>query len=255
MRWQYLAEAGGGAHAGGEATLRRTDVKRFFLLAVVAISLAGGASLAGEANSRRIIVSGEGRAEAVPDMAMLTLGVSDQGREARAVMAAVSDAAARILARLEALGVAGRDVQTRELLLSPVWSDNTADGRARVVGYRASNTVQVRLRDLSALGRILDEVSAAGGNDFRGLSFGVQDPAPLLERARRAAVADAMARAEVLADAAGVRLGPLLELSEAGASPQPPGAMQAAAMREGAPLARGEITIRASVRMVFAIAQ
>lgn len=229
-------------------------MKRFFLLAVMAISLAGGGSLAGETGPRRIIVSGEGRVEAVPDMATLTLGVSDQGREARAVMAAVSEAAARILARLEALGVAGRDVQTRDLLLSPVWSDNTADGRRRVVGYRASNTVQVHLRDLSALGRILDEVSAAGGNDFRGLSFGVQDPAPLLEAARRAAVADAMARAEVLTEAAGVRLGPLLELSEAGAASRAPGMMQAAAMREGAPVAPGEITIRASVRMVFEIA-
>ncbi len=229
-------------------------MKRFFLLAAMVLSLAGAAP-AGEAGPRRIIVSGEGRVEAVPDMATLTLGVSAQGREARAVMAAVSDTAARILARLESLGVAGRDVQTRDLFLGPVWSDNTADGRRRVVGYRASNTVRVRLRDLSALGRILDEVSAAGGNDFRGLSFGVQDPAPLLEAARRAAVADAMARARVLAEAAGVRLGPLLELSESGAAPRVPGLMQAAAMREGAPVAPGEITIRASVRMVFEIAE
>ncbi len=114
----------------------------------------------------------------------------------------------------------------------------------------------VRVRDLAALGGILDTVIADGANDFNGLRFGLQDPAPLMDEARRRAVDDAMARAALLAGAAGVTLGPVLSIDDQGGSRPMPMAEMAMRMSAGAaPVAAGELTLTANVAMVFAIAE
>lgn len=111
------------------------------------------------------------------------------------------------------------------------------------------------MRDLSALGSVLDAVIADGANSFQGLNFGLQDPEPTLDEARRRAVADGLRKAALYAAAAGVRLGPLTSLSEAGSNQPRPEMMQAARMSSDAvPVAPGEVTVSASVTMVFAIA-
>ena len=225
------------------------------LAGALAMALAG-AALADDM-PRQITVTGEGRVEAAPDMATISLGVTHENEQAKLAMEATSDAVARILERIAAMGVAPRDMQTRALSLSPVWSERTAsDGnRARITGFVASNTVMVRVRDLASLGRILDAVIEDGANDFNGLQFDVQNPEPLMDEARRAAVADAMARAALLAEAAGVTLGPVQSISEQGGM-RPMGAMMDMAMREsGVPIAAGEVSVEAMVSMVFAIAQ
>lgn len=225
------------------------------LASALALALAG-AALADDM-PRQITVTGEGRVEAAPDMATISLGVTHENEQAKLAMEATSDAVARILERIAAMGVAPRDMQTRALSLSPVWSERTAsDGnRARITGFVASNTVMVRVRDLASLGRILDAVIEDGANDFNGLQFDVQNPEPLMDEARRAAVADAMARAALLAEAAGVTLGPVQSISEQGGM-RPMGAMMDMAMREsGVPIAAGEVSVEAMVSMVFAIAQ
>lgn len=225
------------------------------LASALAMALAG-AALADDM-PRQITVTGEGRVEAAPDMATISLGVTHENEQAKLAMQATSDAVARILERIAAMGVAPRDMQTRALSLSPVWSERTAsDGnRARITGFVASNTVMVRVRDLASLGRILDAVIEDGANDFNGLQFDVQNPEPLMDEARRAAVADAMARAALLAEAAGVTLGPVQSISEQGGM-RPMGAMMDMAMREsGVPIAAGEVSVEAMVSMVFAIAQ
>ena len=225
------------------------------LASALALALAG-AALADDM-PRQITVTGEGRVEAAPDMATISLGVTHENEQAKLAMEATSDAVARILERIAAMGVAPRDMQTRALSLSPVWSERTAsDGnRARITGFVASNTVMVRVRDLASLGRILDAVIEDGANDFNGLEFDVQNPEPLMDEARRAAVADAMARAALLAEAAGVTLGPVQSISEQGGM-RPMGAMMDMAMREsGVPIAAGEVSVEAMVSMVFAIAQ
>ena len=212
------------------------------LASALALALAG-AALADDM-PRQITVTGEGRVEAAPDMATISLGVTHENEQAKLAMEATSDAVARILERIAAMGVAPRDMQTRALSLSPVWSERTAsDGnRARITGFVASNTVMVRVRDLASLGRILDAVIEDGANDFNGLEFDVQNPEPLMDEARRAAVADAMARAALLAEAAGVTLGPVQSISEQGGM-RPMGAMMDMAMREsGVPIAAGEVS-------------
>lgn len=204
-----------------------------------------------------IIVTGEGRISAVPDMATITLGVRENADTAKEAMGQVTASVSAILAELDALGVAQMDRQTSRFFLNPVYNNyqsSNGDNPRRVTGYEAGNAVTVTVRDLAKLGEMLDAVIDIGANDFNGLSFGLQDPKPALARARRAAVADAVARAEQLAQAASVTLGSVLRMTEnsQGAAPM---AMEMAAMRSGTAdaIAGGEVDIRAQVTMVFAI--
>ena len=233
---------------------RSSQLKRISIGILAAfLALAGGATA--EQLPRQIVVSGEGRVETNPDMAMISVGVTHQADEARAAMAATSDALAQVLDRLTAVGLEPRDIQTRSLTLSPVWSHASSSmGRSKITGYVAGNTLQIRVRDLSELGRILGQVIGDGANDFGGLAFGVQDPAPLLDQARQAAVADAVAKANLLAAAAGVSLGQVQSITDHGNSSPAPMRMEMSAARDsGVPVAPGEISLSASVSMVFAI--
>jgi len=231
--------------------------RRLLAAATLICALVAGPVWA-ETPARQISVTGEGRVEAAPDMATITLGVTHEAPEARAAMRATSEGVAKVLDRLRGMGIEARDLQTRELSLNPVWSDRTASGGEgrRITGFVASNTVLVRVRDLPALGGILDAVIVGGANDFNGLRFGVQDPDPLVDEARRRAVADAMARAKLLADAAGVELGAVVTINDQGGGrPMPMAEMAMRASAAGAPVAAGELSITATVSMVFEIGE
>lgn len=221
-------------------------------VALMATALSGPARA--EENQRQISVTGQASVAAVPDMATINLGVTHQDKQAGAAMAATSASTVRILQRLGDLGVAPRDMQTSSLSLNPVWSNrnSSVSGNPQIIGFVASNTVLVRLRDLSELGRVLDAVIDDGANNFNGLRFSVQDPAPLMNLARQKAVADALARAQLLTTAAGVTLGPVLSMTEQGGA-RPVMMEMSAARAGGVPIAAGEVALNASVSMVFAI--
>jgi uncharacterized protein YggE len=218
--------------------------------------MSAGIATAQDASARTLTVTGEGIVAAAPDMATLRLGVLAQEEEAAAAMAAVSERMRAVLARLEAAGIAAADVQTSTLALSPEWEGPRPGdtGLPRIARYTASNLVSVRVRDLDTLGAVLDAVLTDGANRLDGLAFAVADAAPLRDEARRRAVADGRARAELFAEAAGVELGPLMRLDEAG-SPRGFAAMEMsrAASDGGMPVAPGEVTMEARVNMVFEI--
>uniref|UniRef100_UPI000682CD0F SIMPL domain-containing protein n=1 Tax=Aestuariivita boseongensis TaxID=1470562 RepID=UPI000682CD0F len=164
---------------------------------------------------RVITVTGQGQVFAEPDMATVSVGVTHEDKEASAAMAKAADGAAKILARVEEAGIAPRDVQTGSITLNPVWNNRSASSEVpRITGFVASISVTIRVRDLPKLGGVLDAVVTDGANQLGGISFGMQDPKPLMEEARRQAVADGRAKAEVLAEAAGVTLGALQSLNE-----------------------------------------
>ena len=227
--------------------------RMIFMAFLLALSL--GTPGWAETVPRVITVTGEGQVDAVPDLAVISLGVTHEAKEAKAAMDVTSKDVAAILERLAALGIEPRDLQTSRFLLNPVWDNrNDSNGqRPRITGFSASNTVTVRIRDLAALGPILDEVISEGANHFNGLQFSLQDPKPLKDEARSLAVTDAMERAALFAKAAGVTLGPVQSISENGGGGRPV-MMEMAAMRDGgAPIAAGEVTVSASVSMVFSI--
>jgi len=206
-----------------------------------------------------ITVTGEGRAEAVPDMASIRIGITAQAATAAEALEQASVAVRATLDRLDAAEIAARDRQTTGLSLQANWDYGRGNNTPpRITGYTAQNGVTVRVRDLSILGGLLDSVVSGGANRLDGLTFTVAEPAPLLDEARRRAVADARRRAELYAEAAGVALGPVLAITDTpGGSPVVP-LMRSdmAAMSESAvPIAEGEIEMTARVQMVFTIAE
>ena len=202
---------------------------------------------------RRIVVTGDASAEAAPDRASFTAGVQAEARGARDALTAASTAMTQVLAALEAAGVAKADLQTSELSVDPVWDDGDGGQRQpQVRGYMASNLVTVRARDLAALGALIDAASEAGANRFMGLSFALADPAAQEAEARAAAVAEARARAEQLASAAGVRLGPVLSITEQGGAGPMPMFARADAM-PAPPVAPGSVGVTVSVEVVYGI--
>ena len=225
-----------------------------WLVAVFAVIWVSAAP-AQERGAGLLTVTGEGRTDSAPDMATITMGVSFDAETASAALRATSDATAAMLEQLRAAEIAARDLQTRDLSLQPIWENRSSSSKGpRVSGYRASNMVVVRVRDLPKLGGILDQVVESGANAFHGLSFDLQNPQPAMDAARQAAVADAMRKAALYAGAAGVELGPIVSLTEAGSAPQPMRLERMAAMSDAVPIAEGEVTISASVTMVFELA-
>jgi len=197
-------------------------------------------------------VTGTGTVEAVPDLATLTIGVTTSRETAAAALAANNTALQAVLDRLTAAGIAARDMQTSNLSLHPDWSGQ--DGAAPAIsGYVASNLLTVRVRALEGLGTILDAAVADGANTLHGLGFGLADPEPALNAARREAVADARARAELLAGAAGVTLGRILSISEGGPSLDQMPVFRAEA--SGVPVAQGELGLTANVTLVFELVE
>lgn len=213
-----------------------------------------------ETHERTITVTGQASVEVAPDMATISLGVTEQAATAGEALTAVSAVSAQIYARLEAAGIEPRDMQTSGLNLHPLYrqSPSSHNEPPRIIGFSASNLVTIRVRDLNILGTVLDQVAQDGANEFRGLRFGLQVPEPLENEARILAVKDAMARAALLAGAAGVPLGPLLSLSDGGGGGAPYMAMEMASFARSAdamPVAAGEMSVSASVHMVFAIGE
>lgn len=206
-----------------------------------------------------IFVTGQGVVSVAPDMASVDLGVTQRAPTAAGAMGQVSDKVAAILTQLDGLSIADLDRQTSGFYLRPVYENRPVEEgqTAQIVGYEAGNLVTVRVRDLSKIGVVLDSVILEGANNFNGLHFSLQDQSAPLALARQGAVADAMARAEQLAKAAGITLGAVLEMTE-NSQGYPPMQMQAAEMRSmdsmQKSIASGEIEVAAQVTMQFEIA-
>lgn len=223
------------------------------LLPLLAWGLPARAQTAAEAGPPRITVTGEGRVEAAPDMATVTLGVTTEGLTAAEAMDANTAALAAVLERLRAAGIADRDLQTSGLSLNPTWS-NPEGGRQRIEGFQASNMLSVRVRALNTLGEVLDAAVRDGANTLQGVTFGLADPQPVLDQARTRAVDDARRKAELLAGAAGVDLGRVLTVTEGGGYDQPVPQYRMDAMA-AVPVAAGEVSMSVAVTVVWQIAE
>ena len=208
----------------------------------------------------RISVTGEGEVSVAPDMAILTLSVLREADTAREAVAASSEAMKQVLGALKAAGIAERDLQTAGLSIQPRYTQPGPQAKPqapKISGYSASNALTVRVRDLSAVGAILDKTISLGVNQGGDISFVNDDPKPSLTEARKRAVADAMERARTLAEAANVKLGRILSIEESPVRPGPVPmgkVMRAAAADSFVPVERGENSYGTSVNMVFEIA-
>ncbi len=227
-------------------------------LALLAGHLAASPSPASGADPSRprtVRVVGEGHATAAPDVAVAFLGVESLAPDLSAATADASGRMRRVLEALSASGVARKDIQTSRYDVSVERRPDPRGGPAPVSGYRVSNEVRVTFRDLSRVGQVLDAAVKAGANATRGLAFRKDDPSAERSRALSGAMADARAKAEVLARAAGRELGEVLEVAEGG-GPRPlavQGFRAMAAVSDAVPVEAGELQFSAQVEVVYAL--
>lgn len=187
-----------------------------------------------------------------PDLATIEAGVTNDADSARAAADANNVAIGKVLLAVKGTGVPDADVQTARLSLIPQYSQSRGGANA-ITGYRASNRVVVKVRDVTKAAAMVDTMVAAGANEIGGIGFSVSQPSFLLDQAREQAVADARRKAEIYARAAGVTLGPAISISEDSAPPAAPLRRMSAAMAASAPVAPGEETLRVSVIATWAI--
>ncbi len=214
------------------------------------------AQTAPAAAPRTLSMNGQGEVKAAPDMAQVSAGVTTSAPTAAAALAANSTRMTAVFAAIKKLGVPEKNIQTVNFSISPQYTNPGNNLPMRLTGYQVNNEVSVRLDDVSKVGAALDVLVTAGTNQMNGISFGIKDQAPLMTEARTRAVADARAKAETYAKAAGVTLGAILAISENGYStPRPLYRMAPMAMAAPAPppVAAGEESVSANVSIVWEI--
>ena len=199
-----------------------------------------------------ISVTGEATVSAAPDLAQIDGGVTSEAKTAREASDANNAAMGKVLLALKGAGIEEKDFQTSRLSLQPQSAPNRTGPNA-IVGYRASNRVTIRLRDVTKVASVIDTLVAAGANDIGGINFMVSQASKLLDEAREQAIADARRKAEIYAKAAGVTLGAPLSISEEGNAAPVPYRKMAAGMAASAPVAQGEETLQVTVSVSWAI--
>jgi uncharacterized protein YggE len=220
------------------------------LAAFVGVGLPEGAKGLSDQPSHAVTVHGTGKASTVPDRAGFSFGVSTKRKTAAEASEANNREMRQVLAALRAAGIRGEDVQTSQISVYPSYSESGSE----VVGYEASNSVTATV-PLAKAGDALQAAVGAGANQVDGPSLTKADTDKLYADALRAAVADARSRAEVLAAAAGVKLGEVVAIEEGSEPSGPiPYALDAAASPEQAPIEPGKQDIEADVTVSFAIA-
>lgn len=219
------------------------------LVSLVALGATAGTAV-GATRGRTITVVGTGEVRGTPDVADLTLGVSGRAGSAAEVMARIADRAQKVIDALHDAGVSDDDIQTARLSVQPVYDD---DGNVK--GYEASNTVTVRIRDLSRAGTIVDAAAATAGDDIRveGIAFSIDDDSALLAAARTKATKRARAQATQLASGADVEVGEVRSISESTSSMPIAYAGDAAERAASTPVMPGSQTLSVQATVVFAI--
>lgn len=236
------------------------------LIAIALLAVGAGATFAQTASpvaqtnddkttERTISVSGTGKVYSTPDIAYITIGVHTEGPAASKAVAENNDLAQEVIDTLKDLGIEPKDIQTTNFSIYPRQEYDNEGRPTGEITYIVDNSVFVTVRDLEQVGEVLDQAVAAGANQISGIQFDVADRTEAQSDARTAAVKDAQAKAQELADAAGVTLGPIQTISEYTSSgPVPMFDMRAAAVAESSvPIESGQMALTIEVNIVYQI--
>ena len=221
------------------------------LVALAGCGAAGTTTAAGATTTNTVTASGAGTAQAVPDTAEMSFGVTTTSPNAKSALDDASRSAEQIASAVKKQGVADEDIQTRDVSVYPQTVDD--NGKQVITGYQASLSVAVKVRDISKLGEVISAANAAGANNISGPAFSIGDPAPARAEAIDEAVADARKSAEAMAKAAGKSVGEVLSMSssDVGLVPGPMYSQDMAAEARDVPIEPGQLDISASVVVVF----
>jgi uncharacterized protein len=203
-----------------------------------------------------VVVIGEGSVSVTPDYARIESGVTTRAKTVNEATDANSKLMATITSALLESGISQKDVQTSRFSVQPTYAQEPRT-EPKLVGYSVSNHVRVKIRQIGKVGQILDRLVTAGVTDVGNIAFLVSDPSKALDQARETAIVDARRKAEVYAQASGLRLGRVIWITEdPGFAPPIPMRAQGAstAMAPSVPIATGEDTLRVRVTVGFDVA-
>lgn len=202
-----------------------------------------------------VSVSASAHSKRVPNVATINTGVVTQAGDANAAMRQNAEQMDKVMKALRAAGIAEKDIQTSGINLNAQYHYQE-NQPPRITGYQASNTVNVKVRDLGKLGKVLDTLVAQGANQINGPSFEVDEPEEAYDEARLAALKKAQARAQTYADALGLRVRRIVSISEGGGFMPPPVPMMRAMAADAyggkeTSVSPGEATLSANLDVVF----
>jgi uncharacterized protein YggE len=219
---------------------------------IVVLAAAAQAQQSQSSRGARIIVIGEGSVTLAPDSAHLTSGVTTTGKTVKEAIEANSKLMTGVTAALLASGIEQRDIQTSQLSIQPVYVTPEPRMEQKLSGYRVTNQVSVKIRQVNKVGDIVDRVTAAGATDVGNIAFLVSDTSKALDQAREAAIVDARRKAEIYARASGMSVGRTIWITEDSRIAPPPG-IEAAAMRQAVPvpIATGENTFQVRITVGY----
>jgi len=228
-------------------------MRAYATLGIALVSLllgaASGAGAQPPPRSHAIVVTGQGSVRTVPDRAQLSLGVSTDARTAAGALRANAGEVAKVIAAVKGQGIPAADIQTEQVSLSVRYGEN---GDA-IAGYTATNSVSVVVRALVKVGAVIDAAVDAGANQVSGPNLVRSDQNALYRRALRAAVANARAKAQAIAGAAGLTLRRITDVTESGGPAPLPVEAKAAAPAAETPIEPGTQLVQATLTVTFAV--
>jgi len=225
-------------------------MRRHIVFVAVATALLASPALA-ETTTPSVAVSGEATMSVTPDVAQIEAGVTTEAKTAREASDANNKAMGVVLLALKGKGIAEKDFQTAQLSLQPQSTTQSRPGPNVLTGYRATNRVTIKVRDILKVADTVDALVGAGANEIGGINFSVSLASKLLDDARAQAVADARRRAEIYAQAIGMSLGAPISVVEEGSPPPMVFRKMAVGMASPTPIAPGEQTLRVGVSVVY----
>jgi uncharacterized protein YggE len=246
-------------------TRRKKMKTKFLVFAVLALTLVlsacGPTTINQEAQpaSRTLNVNGIGQTYLTPDIAYIYIGVHTEASTAEEAVSTNTEKTTAVKNALTKAGVASKDVSTTNFSIYPS-QQYSPEGQISGTTYMVDNTVYVTVRKIDDLGKLLDEVVGAGANSINSIQFDVADKSAAVKEARAKAVADAKTQAQELADAAGVEIVEIQNVSFFDNSPYPSPMMYGGKGGGGGaeagavvPIQPGQLTISVTVSMVYTI--
>jgi len=224
-------------------------MKRLAVIGALCSTLAIAPAWADSERPPSISVMGEATVSVPPDLARIDAGVTSDAKTAREAFDANNAVMGKVLLALKNAGIDEKDYRTSRLSLQPQYGASSRSGAASsVTGFRASNRVTIKVRDVTKIPNVIDTVVDAGANDVGNISFEVSQHSKLLDDAREQALADARRKAEIYARAAGVAIGAPLRISERDAM-----AARVIGGQIDLPVATGQQTLSVTVNVDWAI--
>lgn len=225
---------------------------------VLIMAIAFPVSAADINNASKLMIQGEGKVNAAPDQAIIILGVETRNISASAAAAQNAELMNKTINALLRAGINKSDIQTSTYSLSiPAENDQTATAengdRTKPLEFVAANQVTVLTNNTQGVGTILDAAIAAGSNNVQSISFQLKDQKPQMDRALTLAIEDARRKAEVIAAAAGVKLGRVLEISGGYSYAAPAARFDLVSAAAPTPVLPGQMEVTASISVTYEI--